>query len=442
MRFSEEKIIMEDVIDPFDSLDAMIKQEDLQKFVLFKTHYRKYMEVYLAYEELLCKLGECEEELEALRAADREAGEELEFIRCQLREREDDIFASDEKVTQLECELEEERAYACCLQEQLDRAKEEKESLLTENRTLRHEKNELNLRCQLLKSKSSDDTMTRSAERRRLQKGLEDLTRERDEWKSQWMDLREKVKGMEEMWRGSPGEGFRAVVRAGIGHLTSCPRSRSQCRFCNRVWSQSHLSSSSDSSSPASMDSDAKERLSGWLSTTYKALCQAMTELASDPEVQVQTPSPCDSSSHSDSSKDDSGFEDKLEEEPPQPETLSVPKPILRPTSKPEESEAKEPKPKTRRRWSMGSSKKTSHSQMHRIPFGEPLPRCPLVQHETDLDLGDTSSDEGCPAPKPPMPSTEAKEEENVEKGGFGSMRRLLHRMSARMKKRKKRPEK
>ena len=41
------------------------------------------------------------------KAADREAGDELEFIRCQLREREDDIFASDEKITQLECELEE-----------------------------------------------------------------------------------------------------------------------------------------------------------------------------------------------------------------------------------------------------------------------------------------------------------------------------------------------
>ncbi|CAG0920181.1 unnamed protein product [Notodromas monacha] len=152
-----------EIVDPFDSLDAMIKHEDLQKFVLFKTHYRKYMDVSVAYEDVMSRLESYEDELDHAKSQEMKALEDLETMRTLLREKdvilqkkEDELFAADEKITQLECDLDEERTRGLKLKSDLASLVEEKQSLVKQCQTALREKNDVQLRFQVEKSKEGN----------------------------------------------------------------------------------------------------------------------------------------------------------------------------------------------------------------------------------------------------------------------------------------------
>ncbi|CAG0898374.1 unnamed protein product [Darwinula stevensoni] len=74
---------IKEVTNILDSLDSMIRYEDFLKFVLFKAHYRKYMEIHEEYEGLLAKYDQYQSEVQQLRAALVEGG--TCQIRCDLQ---------------------------------------------------------------------------------------------------------------------------------------------------------------------------------------------------------------------------------------------------------------------------------------------------------------------------------------------------------------------
>ncbi|CAG0884851.1 unnamed protein product [Cyprideis torosa] len=106
--------IPEEAIDPLDSIETMVKKEDLQKFVLFKTHYDTYMGLQSALDEVTQRLADYAEEIDRLRSQEEDMQDDVSTLRSALHQRdlqcqrrEDELFSADEKISQLECELEE-----------------------------------------------------------------------------------------------------------------------------------------------------------------------------------------------------------------------------------------------------------------------------------------------------------------------------------------------
>ncbi len=72
-----------------------------------------------------------------------------------LQKKEDELFNADEKIAQLECELDEERNRSTKLRQDLSSVSEEKQSLTKQCQAVAREKIELALKFQVEKSKVS-----------------------------------------------------------------------------------------------------------------------------------------------------------------------------------------------------------------------------------------------------------------------------------------------
>ena len=75
-----------------------------------------------------------------------------------LQKKEDELFNADEKIAQLECELDEERTRSAKLNQELSSIAEEKQNLTKQCQTVAKEKIELALKFRLEKSKVSFQT--------------------------------------------------------------------------------------------------------------------------------------------------------------------------------------------------------------------------------------------------------------------------------------------
>lgn len=116
-RKSSHHVGIYDRVDPEDSIRDMITDNDFYKFVLFKTHYDKYLHLSKKYEEarniayyLEEKYHEIKAERDDLAAARKELEKRLEGRDQELHDKEEELFLQLERVVRLEEDCEKLRA--------------------------------------------------------------------------------------------------------------------------------------------------------------------------------------------------------------------------------------------------------------------------------------------------------------------------------------------
>ncbi|XP_073975137.1 uncharacterized protein isoform X3 [Rhodnius prolixus] len=124
-----------DRIDPEDSIKDIISENDFYRFVLFKRHYEKYLDISKRYEEarniayyLEEKYHEIKAERDILANSNRELERRLEEKDTEMHEKEDELFLQLEKAIRLE--------------EDFEKLKIEKEKIAEWKDRLEKEKNE------------------------------------------------------------------------------------------------------------------------------------------------------------------------------------------------------------------------------------------------------------------------------------------------------------
>ncbi|XP_066586716.1 inner centromere protein-like [Prorops nasuta] len=241
--------ILADRIDPEDSIRDIVTENDLYRFVLFKRHYDKYVALSAKYEEakglayyLEERYHEVKAERDKLEETRRELEEKLEGCETELRGKEDELFL------QLERNL--------GLEEEVERARVDRDDCLAERNRLDHQR-EVSLRR--LEMQLAQNEITRRTLERARQEVIEQATiirQERDALERENNALKQKLRvkrdelGAERRRRE---DGVAALTRETITlrhaarhlqaatlHATSCRRRRrcSVCLYARRTFAE------------------------------------------------------------------------------------------------------------------------------------------------------------------------------------------------------------
>ncbi|XP_044732327.1 uncharacterized protein LOC123295159 [Chrysoperla carnea] len=149
-----------DFVDPEDSIRDMITENDFYRFVLFKKHYEKYIQLSQKYEEarnmayyLEEKYHEIKAERDELAVSKTELENRLKNCQTDLLDKESELFAQLERVVRLE--------------EDCEKLRGEKQKLIEWKDKLEKEKNEAYRQLQIQAKEA--DAMRNGLERARLE---------------------------------------------------------------------------------------------------------------------------------------------------------------------------------------------------------------------------------------------------------------------------------
>ncbi|XP_073975136.1 uncharacterized protein isoform X2 [Rhodnius prolixus] len=133
-----------DRIDPEDSIKDIISENDFYRFVLFKRHYEKYLDISKRYEEarniayyLEEKYHEIKAERDILANSNRELERRLEEKDTEMHEKEDELFLQLEKAIRLEEDFEKLKIEKEKIAEWKDRLEKEKNEAYRQNARLK-----------------------------------------------------------------------------------------------------------------------------------------------------------------------------------------------------------------------------------------------------------------------------------------------------------------
>ncbi|XP_014219013.1 uncharacterized protein LOC106647223 [Copidosoma floridanum] len=229
-----------DRVDPEDSIRDIVTENDLYRFVLFKRHYDKYMALAARYEEarglayyLEERYHEVKAERDKLEDMRQQLEKRLEGCEAELKDKEEELFLQLERNLRLEDEVE--------------RARQEREACLVARRCLEREQETVMRQLQI---QSAENEITR----RNLERARQDVVRqatfikdERDALERENELLKEKLRAEQDELseeRRRNEEGFAALaheasvlrhaarhLRAAALHATSCRRRR-RCSVC------------------------------------------------------------------------------------------------------------------------------------------------------------------------------------------------------------------
>ncbi|XP_014259352.1 uncharacterized protein LOC106672366 isoform X2 [Cimex lectularius] len=153
-----------DRIDPEDSIKDIISENDFYRFVLFKRHYEKYLDISKKYEEarniayyLEEKYHEIKAERDSLECTNKELEKLLEAKEALVDQKEDELFLQLEKAIRLE--------------EDCEKLKAEKDKIAEWKDRLEREKNEAYRQLRLQADESE-------ATRRRLERARNDVVKQ------------------------------------------------------------------------------------------------------------------------------------------------------------------------------------------------------------------------------------------------------------------------
>uniref|UniRef100_A0A1B6LBG1 Uncharacterized protein n=1 Tax=Graphocephala atropunctata TaxID=36148 RepID=A0A1B6LBG1_9HEMI len=163
-RRSSRHIGLYDRLDPEDSIRDIISENDFYRFVLFKRHYEKYLDISQKYEEARNIAYYLEEKYHEIKAErDRLARRQVELERCmesrdvELHDKEEELFLQLEKAIRLE--------------EDCEKLRTEKDKMVEWKGRLEREKNEA---YRQLKMQAEESESTR----RRLERARNDVVRQ------------------------------------------------------------------------------------------------------------------------------------------------------------------------------------------------------------------------------------------------------------------------
>lgn len=244
-RRASQHIGLYDRLDPEDSIRDIISENDFYRFVLFKRHYEKYLDISQKYEEarniayyLEEKYHEIKAERDRLARTQQELERKLESRDVDLHEKEEELFLQLEKAIRLE--------------EDCEKLKAEKERMLECKDRLEREKNEA---YRQLKLQAEESELTR----RRLERARNDVVRqvtaivaEKDSLERENERLKEALKDVERKTLGSRKSNHSVMglekevcdlklvakqsatlnsqLKKGMKHLATCRRRK--CSVC------------------------------------------------------------------------------------------------------------------------------------------------------------------------------------------------------------------
>ncbi|KAK1118640.1 hypothetical protein K0M31_014945 [Melipona bicolor] len=238
-----------DRIDPEDSIRDIVTENDLYRFVLFKRHYDKYVALAAKYEEakgiayyLEERYHEVKAERDKLEETRRSLEKRLEGCEAELRGKEDELFLQLERSLRLEEEMERaktERDSCLAARDRLERQREvalrrlqmqlaqneitrqtlerARQDVVRQATVIRAERDALERENEVLKEKLRIEQGELGEERRRREEGVAALTRET-------ITLRHAARHL----------------RAATLHATSCRRRRrcSVCLYAKRTFAE------------------------------------------------------------------------------------------------------------------------------------------------------------------------------------------------------------
>uniref|UniRef100_A0A0A9Z1G4 Cingulin n=1 Tax=Lygus hesperus TaxID=30085 RepID=A0A0A9Z1G4_LYGHE len=248
-----------DRIDPEDSIKDIISENDFYRFVLFKRHYEKYLDISKKYEEarniayyLEEKYHEMKAERDCLAASKRELERQLEGKDVEMHEKEDELFLHLEKAIRLE--------------EDCEKLKVEKEKIGEWKDKLEREKNEAYRQLKLQAEESE-------ATRRRLERARNDVVRqvtaivaEKDSLERENSRLKDALRDIEGKHHGrryarnlaglekevsdlklvaKQSATLNSQLKKGMKHLASCRRRKcSVCAYTRSTFGDYHTTRS------------------------------------------------------------------------------------------------------------------------------------------------------------------------------------------------------
>ncbi|XP_050433210.1 uncharacterized protein LOC126841039 [Adelges cooleyi] len=237
-------------VDPEDSIGDIISQNDFYRFVLFKRHYEKYLDISRKYEEarsLAYYLEEKYHEIKAERDSSIDTHHELEkqlvTRDLELHEKEEELFLQLEKVIRLEEDCEKLRTEKDKMVKWMDRLEREKNEAYKQLR-LQAESSEVTRRNlerarmdayrQFSEIAAEKDTLEK--ENSRLKEVLEDLGRKADLYHTNSRQASQKAKRVElevnELkLMAKQSATLNSQLQKGMKHLATCRRKK--CSVCS-----------------------------------------------------------------------------------------------------------------------------------------------------------------------------------------------------------------
>ncbi|XP_011635431.1 uncharacterized protein LOC105426063 isoform X2 [Pogonomyrmex barbatus] len=197
-------------VDPEDSIRDIVTENDLYRYVLFKRHYDKYVDLAEKYKEaksvayyLEERYHEIKAERDRLEDARRNLERRLEGCESELRGKEDELFLQLERSLRLEEEIERAKAERISYMEAQDRLEQQRESafrrlrmqleqneitrrdlerarqdVIRQATIIRIERDTLERENEMLRQRLRVERDELGAERRRREEGVAALTRE------------------------------------------------------------------------------------------------------------------------------------------------------------------------------------------------------------------------------------------------------------------------
>ncbi|XP_015369667.1 PREDICTED: uncharacterized protein LOC107165788 [Diuraphis noxia] len=242
-----------DRIDPEDSIGDIISQNDFYRFVLFKRHYEKYLDISRKYEEarslayyLEEKYHEIKAERDSLIDTHHELEKQLVTRDLELHEKEEELFLQLEKVIRLEedCEkLRNEKDKMVKWKDRLEREKNEAYRQLrlqaesSENTRRNLERARLDAYRQFSEIAAEKDNLEK--ENSRLKEVLEDLGRKADLYHTNSKQASQKAKRVSGLERevnelklmAKQSATLNSQLQKGMKHLATCRRKK--CSVCS-----------------------------------------------------------------------------------------------------------------------------------------------------------------------------------------------------------------
>lgn len=252
---ASQVISIYDRVDPEDSIKDIISENDFYRFVLFKRHYEKYLDISKKYEEarniayyLEEKYHEIKAERDSLSVLNEELERRLERKDSEMHEKEDELFLQLEKAIRLE--------------EDCEKLKAEKEKITELKDKLEKEKNEAYRQLKLQADESE-------ATRRRLESARNDVVRqvtaivaEKDSLERENARLKDALKDIERKSFGrrstrniaglekevndlklvaKQSATLNSQLKKGMKHLASCRRRKcSVCAYTRATFGDYH----------------------------------------------------------------------------------------------------------------------------------------------------------------------------------------------------------
>ncbi|CAL7933562.1 unnamed protein product [Xylocopa violacea] len=238
-----------DRIDPEDSIRDIVTENDLYRFVLFKRHYDKYVALAAKYEEakgiayyLEERYHEVKAERDKLEETRRSLEKRLEGCEAELRSKEDELFLQLERSLRLE--------------EEVERAKNERDSYIATRDRLERQREVALRRLQMQLTQNEITRQTLERARQDVVRQATVIRAERDALERENEVLKEKLRveqGELGEERRRREEGVAALtretitlrhaarhLRAATLHATSCRRRRrcSVCLYARRTFAE------------------------------------------------------------------------------------------------------------------------------------------------------------------------------------------------------------